>query len=390
MKKSILSFVAIISFIAAIAQAPQKMNYQAVVRTTGGQTVNNGTSVKLRFSIHDGSASGTVVFTEVDTAIANQFGLVNVEIGSYGNLAVVNWGLGGKYLEVEADIANSGTYVSMGNSQLISVPYALYAANSNAGPQGPTGSIGPQGLTGAAGTQGVAGVTGPQGDPGVTGPIGPTGPTGAGGGATGPSGATGNDGQPGATGPAGSAGAQGATGPTGVGTAGAAGATGPTGPSGVDGAAGATGPIGPTGPGVQGAYAIKDIKTTLTLTAAMPAYNAAYVALASVDVNVTTLTDVLFINTAGFVDQVNLNNDPCAVYYVSEGTNISEVVSNGFRGDGGGSYLTGESIAVSGGFMLNPSATGTRTVTLYARDCFSGQATTTARNIRLTVMVIGN
>lgn len=340
----------------ALAQAPQKLNYQAVVRNAGGQPVTAGTNVKLRFTIHDLTATGVTVFTETDTVIANQFGMVMVEIGSYGNLGVVNWGSGSKYLEVEADINNSGNYVSMGASQLISVPYALYAANSAVGPAGPKGA------TGATGSNGVTGATGPTGTAGITGNAGPTGATGA----TGPSGAGG-----------------GATGPTG--------ATGDTGIPGATGATGATGITGPTGPaGITGAYYIKDIKTAFPLTTTLlPVYNANYVALASVDVNVTSLTDQIFITTGGFVDQVNLNNDPCVVYNVSEGTNVSETVSNGFRGDGGNSYVSGESIAISGGFMLNPSATGTRTITLYGRCCFSGQANTTARNVRLTVMVIG-
>ena len=115
----------------------------------------------------------------------------------------------------------------------MSVPYALYAANSAAGPQGPAGATGPQGpigLTGAAGPQGPAG---PQG-------------------ATGPQGPAGNDGATGATGPAGP---QGATGPQGPqGPIGLTGATGPQGPAGNDGATGPQGATGATGPaGPQGA-----------------------------------------------------------------------------------------------------------------------------------------
>lgn len=375
MKKTTLLLLMLAAICCAKAQAPQKLNYQAVVRNAAGAPVANGTTVKLRFTIHDLSPTGTTVFSETDTAIANQFGLVDVQIGSWGNLAIVPWGNGAKYLQVEVDINNSGSFTDMGTTQLLSVPYALYAANSAPGPQGPTGptgSAGAAGPTGAPGPQGTAGVTGQQG---IQGNTGPTGPTGVGGGATGPTGETGPQGlqgNTGAQGPAGSTGAQGIAGPTG--------ATGP------QGATGATGPSG-----IVNGYIIKDIQTGFNNTGVvLPAYNAAYTAITSVTVNITSLSDVMFINTSGFVDQVGLNNDPCAFYYVTEGTNTSEVVSNGFRGDGGSTYVTGESIALSGGFMLSPGATGQRTVTLYARDCFSGQATTTARNVRLTVMVIGN
>lgn len=236
MKTIFTTFAILAICISASAQAPERMNYQAVVRTSAGQPVANGTIVKLRFTIHDVTPSGTAVFTETLTDTANQFGLVNVEIGSLNNLAVVDWGTGAKFLQVETDINNSGSYSDMGTTQLVSVAYALYAHNSAPGPAGPTGAQGIQGPTGLAGATGSAGANGPTGatgNDGVTGPMGPTG----------------NDGVQGL------AGAAGATGPTGAmglqGVAGNNGATGPTGPAGVtgpQGSQGAQGPGGPTGP----------------------------------------------------------------------------------------------------------------------------------------------
>lgn len=247
--------------ITAWAQ-PQQMNYQAVVRDAGGSPVANGTTVQLRFTIHNNSATGTSVYTETISTTANQFGLVNVQIGSTGNLSTVNWGNGTKFLQVEANI-NSAGFNDMGTTQLLSVPYALYAANAG-GSQGPTGATGP---TGPQGSNGATGATGPQGISGTAGVTGPTGPTGSGGGATGvtgptgptgPQGVTGATGGNGATGATGLQGVTGPTGPTGSG-GGATGATGPTGPTGATGAGGgATGPTGPTGvTGGTGATGVK-------------------------------------------------------------------------------------------------------------------------------------
>ena len=172
--------------------------------------------------------------------LTNQFGLANAAIGAVNitGLSSVNWGTGGKYLEVELDPAGGSNYTNMGNSQLLSVPYAFFAANSAAGA---TGATGQQGVTGATGNTGATGDTGPTGA-GVAGPTGPTGATGPGGGATGATGATGSTGATGATG---------ITGATGTGTTGATGATGATGSTGATGATGAgvTGPTGPTGSG---------------------------------------------------------------------------------------------------------------------------------------------
>ena len=228
------------------AQAPQQFNYQAVVRNSSGTPVTNNTPVALRFTIHTGTASGTAVFTETQNTTANQFGLVNVQIGSVNNLSSVNWSSGTKFLQVETDINNSGTFTDMGTSQLMSVPYALFAGNSAIGPAGatgPTGSNGIAGPTGVAGNTGATGPTGNTGNNGVAGVTGPTGATGSGGGATGPTGPTGPTGATGSgggvTGPTGTTGATGTTGNNGV--------TGPTGPTGVNGNNGTTGPTGPTG-----------------------------------------------------------------------------------------------------------------------------------------------
>ena len=292
MKKQLLLLAASAMLaLTGYAQAPQELNYQAVVRDGSGNPVANNTSVVLTFIIHDQTQGGSAVYTETDTVFANQFGLVSTQIGKHGTLSAVSWGSGPKYLEVDANINNTGS-VSMGTSQLISVPYALFAGNSAAGATGPAGPAGPTGADGATGPQGPAGVagsagtngingsngangapgaagatgatgpSGPGGSVGATGPTGPTGNTGgtgSGGGPTGPTGPTGATGPgAGATGPSGSAGPTGPTGATGVGATGGTGVTGPTGPTGSNGVNGvngnngnngATGATGPTGPG---------------------------------------------------------------------------------------------------------------------------------------------
>lgn len=252
MKKYYFIVVLFLSASIAIAQTPpQKLNYQSVVRDASGNPLASGTPVSLRFSIHDLTIGGTVVFTETQNTTTNQFGLVNLQIGSVSSLTSVNWGSGDKYLQVELQVNGGGPYTSMGTSQLLSVPYALYAGNAGGGATGPTGvgtpgSTGVTGATGPTGNVGATGVgiTGATGPTGVTG-TGATGPTGSGGGATGPTGPTGSTGSTGvgggATGPTGPTGLTGNNGATGVGT------TGPTGPTGV-GTAGATGSTGATGP----------------------------------------------------------------------------------------------------------------------------------------------
>src|ERR1017187_6411496 len=122
----------------AMAQAPQQMNYQAGGRDISGQPLAANTTVSVRFSIHQINSTGSVVFQETHSAVTNQFGLITLQIGSIGNLASVNWGTGPMYLQVEIDPAGGSNFTDMGTTQLISVPYALFAGNSATGPQGPT------------------------------------------------------------------------------------------------------------------------------------------------------------------------------------------------------------------------------------------------------------
>ena len=305
MKKMLLSLKAIALCFLLCAQAPHTFNYQAVVRNLSGQVVSDS-KVAVRFTIHDGSASGPAVFTELQNATTNQFGLVTVALGAVTNgLDGVNWALGEKYLQVEMDIANKGTFADMGTSQLLSVPYAFYAgkagsvANGNEktlsddniswnckthtltidnqsvnvtncdGTFGPTGPTGPTGATGVAGAKGATGSTGAQGAAGVAGAKGATGSTGAQGpagvagatGAAGVAGAKGATGSTGSQGPAGVAGPQGAAGPAGAqGVAGPAGAQGAQGIQGATGAQGIQGPIGPQGiAGPQGGQGVQGI-----------------------------------------------------------------------------------------------------------------------------------
>ncbi|WP_129022090.1 collagen-like domain-containing protein [Edaphocola flava] len=218
MKKLILSIaIAFAAIQVGTAQAPQKFNYQGVARNNTGAALANQ-SLGLRISILDGSSSGTVVYSETQSATTNTYGLYNISVGNgtpvTGTMAAVNWGTGDKYMKVEIDPAGGTNYTNLGATQLLSVPFALHAANGGvagpAGPQGPAGPAGPVGATGpngATGAQGPAGPAGPQGPVGATGAQGPAGPVGA----TGAAGATGAQGPAGPQGPAGSANISGTT-----------------------------------------------------------------------------------------------------------------------------------------------------------------------------------
>ena len=209
-------------------QTPQAMNYQAIARNATGAPLQNQ-HVSLRLTIKDGINPGTPLYQETDTATTNQFGLFTTFIGkgtaALGTFTGITWATGNKYLEVELDVTGGNNYTSMGTTELLSVPYALYAQTSGNGATGATGAtgtngtIGATGATGATGTNGTIGETGATGATGTNGTIGATGATGATGtngtiGATGATGATGTNGTIGATGATGAFGLTGTTGQT--------------------------------------------------------------------------------------------------------------------------------------------------------------------------------
>ncbi len=128
MKKIILSLSIVLCATLAFAQAPEKFQYQTVVRDNAGAPLANQ-SVSFQLSIHESSAAGTVVYSETHTATTNDFGLVNLEIGGgtvvSGTFNTIDWSGDSHYVEVELDPAGGTNYTSMGTSQLLSVPYAL-------------------------------------------------------------------------------------------------------------------------------------------------------------------------------------------------------------------------------------------------------------------------
>jgi hypothetical protein len=160
----LLALVALTS-LKAIAQAPAKMSYQAVVRDFNGNLLVSK-PVGIKISLLRGSANGTAVFVEAHTASANANGLVSLEIGggnaTMGTFASVDWATGPYYIKTETDPTGGMNYTIVTSNQLLSVPYALYAANTGTpGPQGPKGD---QGLKGEQGPKGDTGPAGKDGE----------------------------------------------------------------------------------------------------------------------------------------------------------------------------------------------------------------------------------
>ena len=136
---AILCF-AIVSLTQLQAQAPQGFNYQATVRNSSGDLIVNQ-NVYFKFNVIQGSQTAVPIFTETHYVPTDDLGQVNLVIGqgtaNTGVFSELDWSLGSYYLGIELDTGSG--YVAMGTTQLLSVPYALYAESSgNSTPTTPT------------------------------------------------------------------------------------------------------------------------------------------------------------------------------------------------------------------------------------------------------------
>lgn len=185
-----------------LAQVPNQFNYQAVARNSQGQAIPNA-SIRTRFTLLDGSATGINVYSEVRLLTTNQLGLFTAAIGGAGatnvtgSFATIDWSTGKKFIKVEADPLGGTNFLALGNTEMLSVPYALYAVNGKVGAAGPsnilnigavvagaTGAPASASITGTSPTQTLnltlpAGAQGTQGMQGLTGATGALGATGA-------------------------------------------------------------------------------------------------------------------------------------------------------------------------------------------------------------------
>ncbi|WAC15280.1 hypothetical protein [Dyadobacter pollutisoli] len=127
--------VAFLSKFTVMAQAPNKINYQAAARDASGTPLVNR-DIKLRLSIRQDAPDGPVQYTETRSVTTNSLGLFSVAIGGdgasdvSGSVASTSWNSGDKFLKVEIDPNGGSSFTDMGFSQLLSVPFALSSADN--------------------------------------------------------------------------------------------------------------------------------------------------------------------------------------------------------------------------------------------------------------------
>jgi len=133
MKGSILflffSTISIIGF----GQAPDLISYQAIIRNSNNELVSN-VSVGMRISILRGSAADILLYQEEHSEKTNLNGLVYLNIGSgaplFGTMSGIDWSNGPFYVKSETDPTGGKNYTLVVVSQLLSVPFSIYAKSA--------------------------------------------------------------------------------------------------------------------------------------------------------------------------------------------------------------------------------------------------------------------
>ena len=139
-KKALRFFTLLVSGVlmeqTVSAQVPQLFNYQGIARDAGGNVLP-ARKIGVELSVLDGGPTGTVVYSETFTDTTNAFGLFTMQVGGgtvvTGSFSAINWATGNKYLQTAIDLSGGTNYSLSGTTQLLSVPYALYAQNALAG-----------------------------------------------------------------------------------------------------------------------------------------------------------------------------------------------------------------------------------------------------------------
>ncbi|MBL7764728.1 MAG: hypothetical protein JNJ58_01440, partial [Chitinophagaceae bacterium] len=113
-----------------MAQVPQRFNYQGIARDAQGNPISQLT-LTVKLSVLPFVDATVPEYEEIQTVTTNEFGLYTLQIGSgkvvSGKMNTVKWETGNKYIRVAIDPKGGDHFTEVGITQLLSVPYAIYA-----------------------------------------------------------------------------------------------------------------------------------------------------------------------------------------------------------------------------------------------------------------------
>jgi hypothetical protein len=134
----LIGIVLSITILNSQVAPPQAFSFKANIKDKYGLPVLFK-KINLRMTILQGGMNGTVVYSEYFTPTTDLYSQVDVQIGrgtvlpGYGNFPSIDWSSDEYFLKIEADVKGGSNYQLLSVTQLLSVPYALYAGAAGNG-----------------------------------------------------------------------------------------------------------------------------------------------------------------------------------------------------------------------------------------------------------------
>ena len=119
------------------SQGQTGLNFQGVARSSNNVIIASQ-QISLRLSILQGSATGSVEYSETRKVTTNAQGLFAVVIGdadatnTMGSFTTINWKNTPKFLKIEMDANAGNNYTTIGTTQFQYVAYAQFASSVDA------------------------------------------------------------------------------------------------------------------------------------------------------------------------------------------------------------------------------------------------------------------
>lgn len=135
MKKLKFLLIFCCSFITILCAQipPAAFTYSAVARNAQNIPISNK-NISIQISILKSTPTGNDVYKENHTVSTDQFGLFNLVVGGgaiqSGSISNIDWSNDKYFIKVGMDVNGGTNFSTMGVTQLLSVPYAMYAKSA--------------------------------------------------------------------------------------------------------------------------------------------------------------------------------------------------------------------------------------------------------------------
>jgi len=155
------------------------IDYQTIITDIQNLPIKS-TNIEVRIEVIEASQNGNVTYTEIHQVMTGINGELSLEIGKgtadNSSFSDINWGIP-NYIAVSVKPDGGSIFLSNGNIELLSVPYAIFATKLGCeqgcpgadGKDGPQGAQGEQGINGINGSNGITGLDGLNGIDGIDG-----------------------------------------------------------------------------------------------------------------------------------------------------------------------------------------------------------------------------